>query len=29
VMAEDGLSSAFGHRVARIEGAGRTLFVPE
>ena len=29
VMREDGLSEAFGHRVARIEAAGRTLFVPE
>jgi iron complex transport system ATP-binding protein len=29
VMVEDGLSGAFGHRVARIEAAGRTLFVPE
>jgi len=28
VMAEDDLSAAFGHRVARIEAAGRTLFVP-
>ncbi|MBI5912429.1 MAG: ABC transporter ATP-binding protein [Betaproteobacteria bacterium] len=29
VMVEDGLSDAFGHRVARVEAAGRTLFVPE
>ena len=29
VMVEDGLSGAFGHRVARIEAAGRTLFVPQ
>lgn len=29
VMVEDGLSDAFGHRVARIEAAGRILFVPE
>ena len=28
VMIEDGLSAAFGHRVARIEAAGRILFVP-
>jgi iron complex transport system ATP-binding protein len=29
VMQEEGLSEAFGHRVARVEAAGRTLFVPE
>ena len=29
VMVEEDLSGAFGHRVARIEAAGRTLFVPE
>ena len=29
VMQEAGLSEAFGHRVARVEAAGRTLFVPE
>ena len=29
VMVEDALSGAFGHRVARIEAAGRTLFVPQ
>ena len=29
VMAEDGLSEAFGHRVVRIEAAGRSLFVPQ
>ena len=29
VMAEDGLSGAFCHRVARIEAVGRTLFVPQ
>jgi iron complex transport system ATP-binding protein len=29
VMVEDGLSGAFGHRVARIEAAGRILFVPQ
>ena len=29
VMVEDAVSQAFGHRVARIEAAGRTLFVPE
>ena len=29
VMNEAALRNAFGHRVARIEAAGRTLFVPE
>ena len=29
VMREDGLSVAFGHRVARVEAGGHTLFVPE
>jgi iron complex transport system ATP-binding protein len=29
VMTEDILSNAFGHRVTRVEHAGRTLFVPE
>jgi len=29
VMTEAALRGAFGHRVTRIEAAGRTLFVPE
>jgi iron complex transport system ATP-binding protein len=29
VVTEAALECAFGHRVARIEVAGRTLFVPE
>lgn len=29
VMAEAALQNAFGHRVIRVEAAGRTLFVPE
>jgi iron complex transport system ATP-binding protein len=29
VMTEAALCSAFGHRVTRVEAAGRTLFVPE
>lgn len=29
VMTEPDLSCAFGHRVARLEAAGRTLFIPE
>ena len=29
VLEETALWSAFGHRVSRIEAAGRTLFVPE
>ena len=29
VLVEDALSRAFGHRVARVEAAGHTLFVPQ